>query len=512
MNVIGNVSEQDDNLIDVVLPDDALEEPKVTVAQEPIVKKDINFPHQNVEIAQEAIKEAQKPHEDGDYISLPSDTFQAVEDVVSNAPSVEVGDSDEWVANIQDALSTEIYNGTGYPRFAQEGGLFTNLVKNEQNVKLNGSYALSLAKENSAVTGERAVLSIMNYMKIGNVFVAPLWNSGFWVSVKPPTESAVIDLMHIIRSDKVRIGRATYGLSLSSTTGIVAKHVVSFIKEHIYSTSINPKEFDISNIEKYIHLNDLDALILAIVSSMYPDGFNFNRSCVADPLTCNHVSSGIVAPDKIHYVNRRIITEQMMGHMSNRKGSNMSLKDVETYQKQLASRNSRTMVYERDGRKIEFDLKTPTLDRYIESTDMWVSEIENIADKLLSKDSDDRDRQIMINNHAKATTMRQYSHYVEAIRYGNNNVIMDFPSITRVLNTLSSDDDLSRDFNKNITELINRSTIAATGIPTFDCPNCKKPVYSRKDEDTDYANLIPLDLLSIFFDLVRVKMGKIAQR
>ena len=108
--------------------------------------------------------------------------------------------------------------------------------------------------------------------------------------------------------------------------------------------------------------------------------------------------------------------------------------------------------------------------------------------------------------------MRQYSHYVDSISFGDNNVVQDFESICKVLSALSTDNILSSEFNKNVNNLINFSSIAATAIPTFACPSCKKPAASRSKEDPAYVNVIPLDMISIFFALVRVKMAKIAQR
>lgn len=446
-------------------------------------------------------------------IALPSDTFAAVEEVINNLPSVEVADNDEWTQTLRDGYENEVFQGTGYSRFAQPDGLFTNVLKTEGGLSLTGVYAGASKNSGQVLTGERAVLSMMNYMRVGNIFMAPLWNSGFWVSIKPPTESELIDLMHLLRSEKVRTGRATYGLAYSSLTGVTAKYVIEFIKAHIYSTSINAKEIDIGSIEKHIVANDLDSLILAIICSMYPNGFNYSRSCVADPVTCNETVSGIIDPSKLLYVNRRALNDVQLSHMANRRSNSMTLKDVETYQKSLATRNIRVLNYTPDNeRSIRFELKTPTLERYVLATDSWITDIELTADRVLSKDSTDTERDILITRHSKSTTMRQYTHYVDNIVYGDNTQVRDQKSLERVLNSLSADDELSKVFNEKVTELINTSTIASVGIPTYDCPSCKRPVRSRQDRPEEYQNLIPLDLLSVFFDLVREKMVLINRR
>lgn len=472
--------------------------------------KDLSLPKQNVVIDVNPIRDGKL--KDQDSIALASDTYPALDQTLINTPSVQLEEKAEWLSNIQDGVDTEVYNGTGYERFAQPDGMFTNLLKTDQNVSLTGLYAASPKSSNNSLTGERAVLAVMNHMKVGNIYMSPLWNSGFWVSIKPPTESAVIDLMHLIRTEKVRLGRATYGLAHSSTTSVVGKYVIEFIKAHIYGTTINSKELNIDDIDRYVHMNDIDALILSIICTMYPSGFNFARSCVADPLLCNHVTEAILDPSKLLFVNRRAMTESMLGHMSNRRLNSTTLKDVESYQSQMASRNTRSMVYSADGSSINFELKTPNIRRYIESSDRWIADIETTADRLLQKDTNDNQRDNLIRDHAKATTMRQYSHYVDSISFGDNNVVQDFESICKVLSALSTDNILSSEFNKSVNNLINFSSIAATAIPTFACPSCKKPAASRSKEDPAYVNVIPLDMISIFFALVRVKMAKIAQR
>ena len=473
-------------------------------------KKELDLPHQNVSIDLNPIREG--THKGETPISIASDTFPAVDQAIFDMPAVNLDGQQKWSENIEEGVQTEVYNGTGYERFAQPDGLFTNLVKTDQGLALNGVYAATQKTSNNTLTGERAVLAVMNHMKVGNIYMSPLWNSGFWISVKPPTESALIDLMHIIRSDKVRIGRATYGMVYSAISSVTSKHVIDFIKAHIYTTSINSKEFALEDIDKYISMNDLDSVILAIISAMYPSGFNFSRSCVADPLVCNHVTEAILDPDKLLYVNRRALTDSMLGHMSHRRPNSMSMKDVESYQTQLASRNIRSMTYTSDGRSIHFELKSPNLRRYAESSGSWISDIEITVDRILQKEATDQTRDTLIKDHARATAMRQYSHYVDSITFGDNNVIQDTESIFKVLSALSADNSLAEDFNKNVVSLINSSSIANTGIPTFNCPNCEKPVLSRANKDPAYRNLIPLDLLSIFFSLVRVKMAKIALR
>lgn len=459
------------------------------------------------------------PFRDGKHkgqgsVPLPSDTYQATSDMIDNLPSVDVIDSAEWADTLRNGTENEVHEGTGYSRFAQPDGMFTNIMKTEGGLTMTGVYAGTSKNSNATVTGERALLGMMNYMKVGNIYLAPLWNSGFWVSVKPPSEGSLVDLMHLLRAEKVRLGRATNGLSYSSTTGVTAKYVIEFVKAHIYSTSINSKEVSIGEIEKYISVNDLDSLLLAIISSMYPNGFNYSRSCVADPVACNHLVEGIIDPSKLLYVNRRALTDSMIGHMTNRRSNSMSLKDVLSYQSQLAARNIRMIEHtvNEDGDKVSLELKTPDIGRYILSTDSWITDIETTADRVLSKEATDAERAQLIDRHSKATTMRQFTHYVERITYGDNTQVVDRSSIQAVMNGMSSDDDLSAALNAGVTELINSSTVAVVGIPTYKCPACKKPVRSREGHPEEYQNVIPLDLLSIFFDLAREKMARINRR
>lgn len=500
-----------DDLITDILGEDEVAATKVVKEEEKKAPSVDDLPVHNVKVEESPFRASEGKSKAS--VSLPSDTYKASEHVLTSLPSIQVTDNDEWASTLSDGHLNEVFNGTGYSRFAQPDGQFTNLLRTPGNLSLNGAYAGQARNSNNELTGERALLGVMNYMKLGNIYMAPLWNSGFWIWVKPPTEGALIDLMALLRTEKVRVGRATYGLAYSAITGVTMKYVVEFVKAHIYSTSINNKEIAIESIDKYISINDLDALLLSIICSMHPTGFDYKRSCVVDPVVCNHLATGIIDPNKILFVNRRALSEQMLGHMSNRKSNSMSLKEVENYQRQLGSRNVRVMDYVTHGdRRISFELKTPTIEKSIQSTDAWVADVETTADRILSKDATDRQRTLLIEQHAKATTMRQYSNYVDNIVYGENTRIEDNESIRKVLNALSADDNLSREFNKNVTEIINASTIASVGIPTFNCEGCGKEAHSRKGHGVDYENLIPLDILSIFFDLARVKMDIVNRR
>lgn len=321
----------------------------------------------------------------------------------------------------------------------------------------------------------------MKHRGIGTIFQTPLWHTGIWVTLKAPSENELIELNRIITSDKIEVGRHTYGLAFSNIMSYTTDRLVDFTLEHLYDTSLKTSDLPEGGLKSLINSQDYPALIWGLVCTMYPNGFQFSRACTNNPEKCTHITNEILNLSKISWVNRAALTEWQKTHMSSRSSNSRDIASVRRYQEELKKIQKRVVKFS-EGTDSEFSitLKTPTLSEFIESGHRWIGDTVAYVDETLGRDANDKERNIFITRHSQATAMRQYIHWIDSIEFAGN-IIDDRETIEGTLNVLSADNDARDGFMNEISKYIHSSTINVIGIPVYDCRNViksKLPIFN----------------------------------
>jgi hypothetical protein len=186
--------------------------------------------------------------------------------------------------------------------------------------------------------------------------------------------------------------------------------------------------------------------------------------------------------------------------------------DVLRYQSESLKAQKREVVINK-GQDSEFKivLKTPTAEQYIDSGARWISGIVDIVNRAISNTSTIAEKNSYITRRGKATTLRQYGHWVDKIELSDNNTIEDIETIESTLNVFSSDDKVREEVIRAVTSYIASSTLTVIGIPSYDCPNCGAD-QTPSVELPNHTNIIPVDVYTTFFTLLVQKLEKIEQR
>ena len=106
--------------------------------------------------------------------------------------------------------------------------------------------------------------------------------------------------------------------------------------------------------------------------------------------------------------------------------------------------------------------------------------------------------------------MRQYRHWIESIEYGSN-IIDDPETMDSLLDKLSSDDIIRDGYIDAVLKYINESVISVIGIPVFDCPACNMTQENTQSTES-FKNIIPLDVISVFFGLLTQRLERMMER
>lgn len=363
-----------------------------------------------------------------------------------------------------------------------------------------------------AVTAQRAVMRFRAMTNQGRPLTVPLWHSGFWVTLRTPPNREILNFYQTLTQETINLGRSTYGLIYSNTKVYQSFHLINFIKDIIYDTSLQVDK----NIFDNILITDLNTLAWSLSCLIYPHGFQFSRACSANPEQCNHILYQKINPVKLVHTDNNVLTDWQRNHMTQRGGSTMSSDSIKRYKEEFNFSHGRNIELMIGGSKVTIELKIPTINEYITAGTSWVDGIVNNVNSLLLNEEDKNKRDVLYNSQAAATSLKQYSHFYKQISTSKANsdlpsdtvINKDFEAIEGILETLSEDEDNKKKIISETLKFIEDCTFSIIAIPNVTCPNCKEPIAEKNDK---YEEYIPIDPMYVFFTLLMSKITGISQ-
>ena len=469
----------------------------------------------------EVRKQVMVPTEGLDFdetVAIPSYRQEDAKQHFSRLPNLEGSLADaDWAQAIQEGLQLSVHDD-GFTASLDKGD-FTNAPIYNERILKPGAIVPRVKAGIQELSGDAATIAALSHFGQGDLRQIPMWHSGFWVMFRPPTNTEVINLHHQIVSDKITMGRYTYGSAFASTTIMTVRRLLDFARAHIFSTTVKGEELHPDNILQYLDERDVHAFIYGMACSMYPKGFAYSRSCFADIEKCKHIEKGMLDMGELLEVDFDVLSPDQKQFMSQRKPREQSLESVLAYQKALSKTFERSFkVYEGQASETEFVLKSITAATHIQIGMSWINDIAQTVDDVLASDAMLGERNEMYMKHMLASHLRQYGHFVKSIRIGNH-VITDIGSIQKTLGALGGDAVMKDRFTKEVKRFLDDSIFAIIGIETYECPNCggsaQKIQYTAGETIEEYqvptyprmAEIIPLDPVQLFFDLLKRRVS-----
>lgn len=445
-----------------------------------------------------------------ELMAMPSDFADHVKDILNELPNINLVDNEEarkWIQALNKGLeqlpSQEMFKNT----FSDPSKHFTQ--KPEHGGKPLVAAAPKFEKmENSVLSGEKAVIRVLQTLGLGTLFQVPLWHTGIWVTIKPPTEAEIIELNRQLISDKITFGRYSYGLVFANTTAYTSERLVEFALEHIYNTSLKVESLTAGDLNKLISCQDIPVLLWGIISTMYPNGFKYERSCVNDPEKCNHIVEETLNITKLLWTSIDGLTDYQREHMSYRQARSRTMDQVTRYKDDLSAIH-KTRVKLLDNQEIYMTIKSPSVAEYVDAGHVWIDSIVSAVEKTINSSVTDEEKENLIVKYAQASRLRQYAHWIETIEV-DTNTAEDRETLDELLNVLSADEELFASIMTKIKDYINRSVISLVGIPSYECPKCG--VSQSTETLPKFVNVIPLDVQQLFFGLFTQRLIKLTDR
>lgn len=368
---------------------------------------------------------------------------------------------------------------------------------------------LEVGSKNGKITGD-SITAILSYKTgIGGITQVPLWHSGFWLTLLPIKNSDIINLEIEIANNTIELGRSTSALIYSNYSVIYNRIITNFIISHTKNSSL---DVPISELTKYIKIQDLYPIVNALLYSMNPTGHNYVRSCINSskldddmkPL-CDYILEATIDFRKLLFVNRKSLTKEMLLHMSKRTPNSVSLTEVIEYRNNLVNENSITLTTNNDT-NIKFNLVMPMLDKYILSGEAWVNNIITNTEKLFTESTDDIVKNNLISEMSVSAILGMYNSFINSIEF-DGYLINEQVDIDIALEALSADDTIIIKLIDAIKDFINNNTIAMVGIVNYDCPKCKTS--QSENRVINFKEIIPINVVESFFDLCTLRIKKL---
>lgn len=489
-------------------PDEVLGDEIVDKKKDEITLKETQYPpHRFTPDLNYVIKLVPEKEQEGQYLGLPSIYPAKYAEAITSGSGWQeslTDSTEEWSRVLEDSITSVI----------SDDGLVPSLEKGDWNTELEHEdkdltpHAYELGKSsNKKLTGYNASIRAAIAMGEGVPYVMPLWHSGIWVTITPPGELDLIELQVQIEAFNEEIGYATYGTLNSNNTTMIDKLLLEFALNYVITTTKQTAGDTLLSIED-IALNDVRPLIMGVMASCYPDGFEYARSCIADASACNHTEKGLISLRKLFYVNKDALSKKHLSHMASTAKRSMSVEKIESYKSTLTALDVRKIEIPLKNDTAILYLKSPTAAERFESGERWMTFLNKDIVNALGKNYSEKARKAYLLKRAISSNARQYAHYVSKIKYKNSGyIVSDTEEIEDTLNKLSTNDEARGVFITEIINHINHSTISLVAIPVYDCTACGVSQGIRTEEGKNIeisgsTNLIPIDVNMAFIKVI----------
>lgn len=389
-----------------------------------------------------------------------------------------------------------------YDRFFQQADELSNRIKTRSGIVIGQTIPpYKEPVQGKILDANEASAYLARLNKTFDHVYLPAIHSGMWLKVQAPTMTDLHNLTGAMASSRNQLGYDTRGATLSCDTALRNMVFMDWLMERTVGT--NMKESDAASIRRNLVATDIPLLAQQLAATIHPSGYLTERACSSKPGVCTHVEKATLRLSKMIFTDLSRLTEKQLTHMQTllRTASRKTEEDMAAYRAEFGKTTVRQVTL---SPFIKVTFAAPSVEAYANTAEEWASEIKKSSEDIISSMTEMEARQ-HLQEQARLGILTKYSAWVETIDL-QGRVVQDRIAIARTLATMSEDDEIVKRFTDGVSQYISDCTVAAVGVPDYECPACKGQQSQGASGIT--AAVAAIDPITAFFTLTQLKIQR----
>ena len=361
-----------------------------------------------------------------------------------------------------------------------------------------GKVKLNVKRTDSPVklSGKRAVTAVL--ARTRGVYKVQLYNSGFWISIKPITMGLMDTWMESIDREFKELGKIIGGQSQMVLDVFIKQKFMELLPDSIVESNLIDWQ-DPEVLNEAISFNDYETLMWAFSSIMYKDGIGIGVHCTNPDCLYRDDTQYV---DLMHglQINDKVLNPKAMKWLleGNNNSVSRSLDEVKRYQNELISRD---VVLKFPEQGMNLHLTTPSMAKYLTYGTSLIADLAATIHGELNYRNSNVYKQLAFNLY------RMLAPWVSQIELldddgQTNSLLEDVNDIAQSLDYAFGNEVR---LYERINEFIGKSRAVYFGSTMLECPKCHKRPNFAED------HFVPWDMEHVFFGLCYQLLDQIAR-
>lgn len=337
------------------------------------------------------------------------------------------------------------------------------------------------------LSGDAAKIAVLS--RTQGLYRIMLYNSGFWITVRPLTVSDASAFVHEVDNDFKELGRILGG-QFHLVLGAYLKQKVLEILPNVIVSS-NLEDWDQPDVlGEAISMHDYDTILWGICCSMYRDGIGIGVHCTN--MECRHIDANqYVDLTKACYINPDVFNEEAMTWMRDTR-VNRTLDDCLRYRNAIL-KSTKTLPM--DDNKVLIHMRVPSIQTYTKRSVELIGKMQSAIYRAKTRKNQELQNQVIFHIY------KMLAPWISSIVYKNESdadvVIEGYDAICADLEARAEQD---HTLYSKLEEYIRDTKCSMYCLTSIECPKChKKP-------NLNSEGLFPLDVEYLFFGLTCLKL------
>ena len=337
------------------------------------------------------------------------------------------------------------------------------------------------------LSGDAAKIAVLS--RTQGLYRIMLYNSGFWITVRPITVSDASAFVHEVDTDFKELGRILGGQFHLVLSAYLKQKVLEILPNVIVSSNL--EDWDQPDIlGEAISMHDYDTILWGICCSMYRDGIGIGVHCTN--MECRHTDTNqYVDLTKACYINPDVFNEAAMVWMRDTR-TTRTLDDCLKY-RNVILKSSRTIPME--DNKVMIHMRVPSIQTYTKRSIELIGKMQSAIYRAKTRKNQELQNQVIFHIY------KMLAPWISSIVYKNETdadvVIEGYDAICADLEARADQD---HTLYSKLEEYIRDTKCSMYCLTSIECPKChKKP-------NLNSEGLFPLDVEYLFFGLTCLKL------